>query len=288
MKTRFAVLLMMMLLVSGASAPAAQKVVQKLEWDKAPERAELVRPTTNPADNQVKIVCQSGQESVTLRVIERPGIRTKVYGLIGDVKYEDVQGRGYLEMWSRFADGGMYFSRTLGDFGPMKSLSETSDWRKFSLPFISKENHFPTELAFNMVFKGRGTVWIRNVKLVEYPNGLAAQSGRAGWWGDWQGGWIGGGLGSLLGFWGALVGILVSLGRAKRLVTASSWMVLGLGLGALGAGLVAVAFKQPYAVWYPLVLLGVLASALGPTAGFLARNRYAQMELSRMHAMDAG
>ena len=78
--------------------------------------------------------------------ISDPGITASSYALVGEVRYENVEGTGYLEMWNYFPDGKTYFSRTLGDSGPFQSLSGSCGWRSFTLPFYignaTKETRF--------------------------------------------------------------------------------------------------------------------------------------------------
>jgi hypothetical protein len=289
-----------------AGAGAAEKLVEKVTWDAAPERAELEKPIA-PGDTApavVKVVSDSGEKTVTLKIIKKPKITSRHYALMGEVKYKDVHGTGYLEMWNSFPNGGAFFSRTLGNGGPMGSISGSSEWRKFLLPFNSTENQFPDELTFNVVLGGKGTVWVREVKLVEYPQsataratGAATQAGtRSGWgsggaedawWGPRTGGWIGSIAGVLLGLWGAVVGALVPLGRGRRLISASAWMLGAFGFVVVTAGLVAVSHRQPYEVCYPLVLIGFITAILGTMATVVIKRRFEQNELRKMNALDA-
>jgi len=67
--------------------------------------------------------------------------------------------------------------------------------------------------------------------------------------------------------------------------------VLGLiavGALALVGGLISLAASQPFAVFYPLLLLGVLASALPLGLLPTIRRRYAEIELQTMRAYDIG
>jgi hypothetical protein len=56
------------------------------------------------------------------------------------------------------------------------------------------------------------------------------------------------------------------------------------GLVALSAGLVALAQRQPYAVWYPLVLGGGLLTVLFPFILIPVRQRYRQADMRRLQA----
>lgn len=89
--------------------------------------------------------------------------------LKGRVRYEDVQGVGFLEMWTYYADGGMYFSRTLGDSGPMGKLTGSSDWREVVLPFKGPPDTVPIKITVALVLEGKGTVWLEPFKLSAAP-----------------------------------------------------------------------------------------------------------------------
>src|SRR5687768_11923086 len=52
----------------------------------------------------------------TLFVLEQPKITTDFYKIVGEVRYENVAGDGFLEMWNHFG-AGAFFSRTMGESG---------------------------------------------------------------------------------------------------------------------------------------------------------------------------
>jgi len=56
---------------------------------------------------------------------------------------------------------------------------------------------------------------------------------------------------------------------------------------ALVAGVVALIMSQPYAVWYPMILVGIICPALGMGLTGTIRRRYDEVELRKMAAMDA-
>jgi hypothetical protein len=108
------------------------------------------------------------------------------------------------------------------------------------------------------------------------------------WWGAEASGWIGGIGGTVLGTFGALIGVLASLGKARRLVLGLAWGFVGLGIMALFAGAVALVCRQPFVVYYPLLLGGVIATAVFGGNLPQLRRRYQQLELRRMAALDVG
>ena len=225
-----------------------------------------------------------GPATQQILVLDSPAVTGDHYALGGNVSYEGVAGDGYLEMWSVFADGSRYFSRTLGESGPMAKLRGSAPARAFTLPFfLTPDAPRPVRLELNVVLPGAGRVQVSGLQL---HSGAVATGTPGAWWSPETGGWIGGAAGSAVGVLGAVIGTLCSLGRGRRIVIAGL-LALGItGLLVLATGAVALALGQPYEVWYPLLLLGaldpVLAFALLPTA----RRRYEGIELRQMRARD--
>jgi len=67
-----------------------------------------------------------------LVTIDRPPTGGGPYVVRGMVRYDGVEGQGYLEMWSVFPDGGRYFTRTLAPQGSLAALRGESNWRPFA------------------------------------------------------------------------------------------------------------------------------------------------------------
>jgi hypothetical protein len=219
---------------------------------------------------------------VTVAIIEPPAIKGQRYAVTGQVRYEGVEGTGYLEMWSHFPNGGQYFTRTLADLGPMMKLEGSSGWRQFTLPFDASGAPRPTRLVVNVVLPGRGVVYLGPLQLVDGIPGADGASGSL----DRSLGLIGGIAGSIVGCLGALIGVLASRGRAKRFVTLA---IVSLAIGgtlAFAVGVVALSRSQPYVVYYPLLLIGFLATVISLGVRPSIRRRYEEIELRRMRAHD--
>lgn len=226
-----------------------------------------------------------GPATERIAVVEAPVVAGDRYAVSGTVAYEDVEGVGYLEMWSEFPDGGRYFSRTLDVGGPMGKLSGTSAERAFTLPFfLTPGAPRPVRLEVNVVLPAGGRVVVRNLR---FGSDVEAATTPGAWWSPETAGWGGGVAGSAVGVLGAAIGTLCSLGRGRRFVMAGllALGVTGVLLAALGG--VALALGQPYEVWYPLVLLGVLDPVLAFSLLPTARRRFEALELRRMQALDA-
>jgi hypothetical protein len=82
------------------------------------------------------------------------------------------------------------------------------------------------------------------------------------WWGDRDAGWIGGVGGGVIGSLGALIGVLGGLGKARRFVVALTTTLIAVGALGMIVGLIALTLSQPYAVWYPLLLGGIILTTV--------------------------
>jgi len=271
----------------------SEEVVRSIRWQ------ELA--AANALTSGTLVAAQAGAEGPSLRVvhegqaaatfalvtIERPGITAAHYALKGRVRYEGVASGSYLEMWNHLSQGA-FFSRTLGQSGPMGRLDGSSEWRAFVLPFFNREGGSPPEkLVFNLVMAGAGTVEIGPLELVQFAADENLFADSTAWWSDRQAGMLGGIVGSLLGILGAVIGWLGSTARAKGFVLGTLKGIAWLGIGAVVFGVLAFAVGQPYAVYYPPVLLGTISAALGFSLPRALIKRYEELELRRIQALDA-
>lgn len=268
---------------AAATATAPSPGERAIQW-KSPTATTAPAVPADADAKAVKVAIAPGGDAVNVLTIEDPKITHATYAIRGLVKYEDVKGIGYLEMWSHFPDGSAYFSRTLGDAGPMRSIRGSSDWREFVLPFSSSPGKSPSRLEVNVVLPEGGTLWLGEAKLVQPAADLSRRAGA--WWSDQQGGIIGGGLGSILGIIGALIGTLAGLGRGRRLALSLSLTSAIASAALLVAGIAALGLRQPYAVWYPLVLCGALGTIILGSLYPTLRRRFAEHEFRRMSAVD--
>ena len=114
------------------------------------------------------------------------------------------------------------------------------------------------------------------------------ESAPGAWWGDRTAGLFGGIGGSIIGCLGALMGTLASLGRGRRLVLSLAITMPFCGAACLVLGIVAVGAGQPYAVYYPLLLGGIIMTVVFAGCLPTVRKRYEEIELRKMTAMDVG
>jgi hypothetical protein len=122
--------------------------------------------------------------------------------------------------------------------------------------------------------------------MVEYTGDLPVGLSHA-WWSDRDAGLIGGLGGALVGCLGGLIGWLVSRGKARTFVILLTVLLVCLGGLCALAGLIAVALRQPYAVYFPLLLGGVLLLGIFIPPLPKYRKRYEDVELRRMASADA-
>ncbi len=283
---------MIFLLAVAAVPTRASEVITHIDWMAARQKGELLGGAivTNGASETASLQIENSSDKpvlVSLWSLAKPGISESTYAISGKVKYSDVQGEAYIELLSYFDSGGPYFSRTLGRMAPTSGLSGSSDWRDFMLPFFVNDgsNKRPTKLDINVYFPGKGRIWLGPIDLIQYRAGEFPTVVGA-WWSDQQAGLYGGIGGSLLGCMGAAIGVLTSIGRARA---SAMFLVRGfaaIGLTCLIAGVAALINSQPYAVWYPLILAGVISTLLPLTQYRTIQKRFELMELRRMQSQD--
>jgi len=267
----------------------AETSLRKVTWDKATVKgAEVVSPDEKASYARLRIQNPEGKATVAILTVADPGIKLATFAIRGNVRCEDVEGEGYLEMWTVFPDGKRYFSRTLGSWGTMEALGGTSGWRPFVLPFhIRKTTARPSKLVVNVVLPGRGTVEVGPVELAEFAPGEDPVAMPGQWWGDGQGGLLGGGFGILMGLFGAVVGTLGGRGKARRFVLAALKVLFAAGLVCLVVLAVALIDGQPFPVFFPLLIAGLLCTVLPARMIPMMRKRYEDLELRKIAARDA-
>ena len=273
-----------------ATLVQGEEVLRTVEWTKVPAGAGFTAELKQSPDGTtaMHVTSAGAPVTVTLATIEDPAIGTERYALHGQVRYRDVEGEGYLEMLSYCGDGGPHFSRTVADSGPAKHLQGTSGWRRFVLPFQLNGSPPPRKLELNLVLPGSGSVTVGPVRLVAYGPGEDPLAAPGQWFGGRGAGLVGGIGGTLVGLLGALIGWLCSRGAARNLVIALLRLMLLIGLACLAVAFFALLRGQPFTVWYPCGLLGVVCTVVPLGLMRTVRTRYQAEEMRKMQAMDAG
>lgn len=94
----------------------------------------------------------------------------------------------------------------------------------------------------------------------------------------------GGVFGSVIGIMGALVGVLAPRGKGKRTLMGITWVFAAIGVSCLLVGAGAGLTGQPYGLWYPLTLIGIIATPLCVGGLFLLPRVYRQAEARKLEA----
>ena len=268
-------------------APVTTFQWEKLKAEEKLKSGEVVDGKEGQS-SWLKIVnTDAGLRSIPLCVIDAPAITTPRYAVRGRIRYENVTGVGFLEMWNHFGAGEQYFTRTMGTDGPMQMVTGTSKERDFELPFhTGGQAPAPKKLVLNLVLNGPGTVEIGPLELVSIEP-MAGLTGGSEWWSGQTAGWIGGLGGAVIGILGAAIGVLAGMGRAKKLILAMSALATVVGVFAVASGIYAVIIHQPYSVYYVLLMLGGYLTLGGITCLIVIPYQFRMRELRRMQALDA-
>jgi hypothetical protein len=282
-----------LVLCALATFAQAADVLREISWASLQQGGALRAGEVRPADASAAFehLAVKNAEPVartfTLFKLDRPGITNSRYAIVGEIRYAGVQGTGYLEMLSTFAQKGSFFTRTPVPSDPAQSLSGASRWRAFSLPFDATGAAAPPEsLTVNVTLPGRGTVHLGPLRLVEYIDDENPLAVAGAWWSPRTGGLVGGIVGSLLGCMGAVIGLLASRGRGRAVVLGLARGMLALGAVSLVLGVVALFRAQPYDVFYPLLLVGILGVVVPASLIRTLRRRYEELELRKITAQD--
>lgn len=128
--------------------------------------------TSDPTITQDSIVleddgwCVTCSESETIRLFEvpDPGVEQCMLTYRAQLKSEGMEGKAYLEMWCRLPGRGEFFSK-----GFQNALKGTNDWASYEVPFFLKRGQTPDLIKLNLAVEGRGTVWIKDIQLLQTP-----------------------------------------------------------------------------------------------------------------------
>ena len=193
---RLLLTLILALTLSSACADDGTTVLD-LSWDspyalKVPN-SEITHPADSPAVMTISIIPTSldrfeAYQSLLFR-IPNPPIKSRTYALTGEVAYQHLASafevRNYLSLISSYLETGVSICKTDADAGLQGYFSGTSDFRPFAVTY-----HWGTgtpgkllqlEIGVNIASRLRasenqkigdvaGTLSLRNLKLVEYPD----------------------------------------------------------------------------------------------------------------------
>ena len=92
--------------------------------------------------------------------------------------------------------------------------------------------------------------------------------------------------GCMAGVMGALVGVFVPRGKARRQICAAWAALWSVAILLLGAGLLALQSGQPWGIWYGLLLPGAIGTTVVGANFLVILKRYREVEQRRLAAKD--
>jgi len=107
--------------------------------------------------------CKKAQ-TFRLFEVENPGVEQCLVIYRAKLKTENLTEPAYLEMWCRFPGKGEFFSRGLAH-----PVTGSNDWASYETPFILKKGEKPDLIKLNLVLKGTGKAWVKDVELLKGP-----------------------------------------------------------------------------------------------------------------------
>ena len=173
---RYLVLLLSLLLAepSAAQDSTVTKPFRVITWTELKKAGAtlpgtILPPTADRPFEALRVENKTAKvRTFTVAKLDKPGITAAQWLVSGQVHYENVVEKGYLELLNRLTDGGVYFSRTMSPGGPMGWLSGNSGWRPFALPFNAlKQGNRPTALVVNVVLPKQGVVALSPLELYQ-------------------------------------------------------------------------------------------------------------------------
>ncbi len=108
----------------------------------------------------------TAEGGTVFRLFEHPlsGLDQCILTYRAQLRSENLDGDGYLEMWCRLPGGGEFFSRGLA-----QTISGTTDWASYETPFYLKTGQKPDLVKLNVATKGPGVVCIKDIELLQTP-----------------------------------------------------------------------------------------------------------------------
>jgi len=96
--------------------------------------------------------------------------------------------------------------------------------------------------------------------------------------GIWYGGMGGGFMGSCAVMLGIAAAVLASRGKGRNFILGTFTFMKWFGRVNLGLGLYAIYQHQPFGIWYPLIVIGLLFSVLFTLLRPVVRKRYEEVQ----------
>ena len=158
---KYSILIVALLAALSAAAGPKEKT-QTMKTFTTADPA-ISKDLTVTADKAWLADCKKAQ---TLRLfeVENPGVEQCMVTYRAKLKTENLTEQAYLEMWCRFPGKGEFFSRGLAH-----TVTGSNDWASYETPFLLKKGEKPDLIKLNLVVKGAGKVWVKDVELLKGP-----------------------------------------------------------------------------------------------------------------------
>jgi hypothetical protein len=148
-----------LLATTGLNAAQA-KVLKKFALD----TPTLSKDVQVAPEEKAWVIQSDKAQTIKLFEVADPGVEECMLTYRAQLKSEGLEGQGYLEMWCRFPGAGEYFSRGLAN-----PVTGSTNWASYETPFFLKKGQKPDLIKLNLVLKGPGKVWMKNVQLLKGP-----------------------------------------------------------------------------------------------------------------------
>jgi hypothetical protein len=297
------------LLLCIATTVAAQenrKLLKTYDWKDLPQHLPNCQIISMDGMSVLKVENTNNTPlEISLLTITNAALLKSANAFALEIKYEDIGGsnNGADSGWNQgFLPPSIRFNSAVGNLewiqkyppaaigGDIVTNTDwiqfvgTENWNKYGSGFRRapyNNETTPDELEFKLYLPSIGTVYLRPIKLTKWvsPNS-------SNWWSPQQSGLIGGIGGSIIGCLGGLIGWLVSKGKARKFVLASTTSAIVIGILLTIAGLIAAILNQPYSVWYALLFPGVILVLVFSLNLHSIQRRYDELEIRRMTSVD--
>ena len=161
MTTKHSLLVLGLLAALSATASPKEKAQTMKTFSTAD--STISKDLTVTGDKAWLADCKQAQ-TVPLFEVENPGVEQCIVTYRAKLKTENLTEPAYLEMWCRFPGKGEYFSRGLNH-----AVTGSNDWASYETPFFLKKGEKPDLIKLNVVVKGAGKVWVKDVELLKSP-----------------------------------------------------------------------------------------------------------------------
>jgi len=130
----------------------------------SPSAPTISKDSVVPESDRWRITGSGETQTVRLFEVIDPGVEHCVLTYRAQLKTESLEGKAYLEMWCRLPERGEFFSKGLHN-----AVQGTNDWASYEIPFFLRRGQKPDLLKLGLVMEGAGTLWIKDVQLLQTP-----------------------------------------------------------------------------------------------------------------------